>query len=154
MVLMILLGTLSVHGQAKKAKKVKYSALPIVFFSPETGLAIGGLANANFYIQDSLYRPSTMLLGGAYTLKNQILAYLPFEFNWGANKFLVKGEIGYYRYFYNYYGIGPEFRNEFELYTVNFPRFRAFGAYRFYGNHYGGIKYNFDNYNIQEIEAG
>jgi hypothetical protein len=151
LVLFIILTSFTSKAQSKKVKKVKYSALPVAFFSPETGLAIGGLVNANFYLQDSVYRPSTMLLGGAYTLKNQVLLYLPFEFNWGENKFLLKGELGYYRYFYNYYGIGPSFRNEFELYTVNFPRFRALGAYRFYGNHYAGIKYNFDNYKIQEL---
>lgn len=153
-IFLVLSGTLSLSAQGKKNKRVKYSALPIAYFSPETGVAVGGLVNANFYLQDSAYRPSTILLGGAYTFKNQVLLYLPFELNWGSNKFLVKGELGYYRYFYNYYGIGPEFKNTFELYTVHFPRIRAFGAYRFYGRHYAGLKYNFDDYNIQEIEAG
>lgn len=151
-VLLILLISGKAWTQEKKEKKFQYSALPVVFFSPETGLAFGGLVNTNFYLQDSIYRPSTMLLGGAYTLKNQLLIYLPFEFNWGRNKYLLKGELGYYRYFYNYYGIGPQERNEFEIYTVNFPRIRVLGAYRFYGNHYIGVKYNFDDYNIQELD--
>ncbi|GLR18612.1 BamA/TamA family outer membrane protein [Portibacter lacus] len=150
---LIMFLTGSVMSQAKKEKKFKYSALPVVFFSPETGLAFGGLINTNFYIQDSSYRPSTMLLGGAYTLKKQLLVYLPFEFNWGGNKYLAKGEIGYYRYFYNYYGIGTDVDSDFEVYTVNFPRLRIIGAYRFYGDHYAGIKYNFDDYNIQSLDS-
>jgi len=151
-ILMLIFTSVSLFGQEKKAKKVKYSALPVVFFSPETGLAFGGLVNANFYLQDSAYRPSTVLLGGAYTLKDQVLAYVPFEFNWGENKFLVKGEVGYYRYFYNYYGIGPDASNDFEIFTVNYPRFRVVGAYRFFGDNYVGLKYNFDDYRIQELE--
>lgn len=136
----------------KKAKKITYSALPVVFFSPETGLAFGGLVNTTFYLQDLSYRPSTILIGGAYTLKDQLLAYIPFEFNWDKNKYLLKGELGYYRYFYNYYGIGPDANPDFEVYTVNFPRIRLLAAYRFFENTYIGLKYNFDNYNIQELD--
>ncbi|WP_235297552.1 BamA/TamA family outer membrane protein [Portibacter marinus] len=142
----------SIYGQDKKEKKVQWSALPFAFYTPETGLGFGGLVNANFYLQDSSYRPSTMLLGGAYTLQNQLLTYLPFEFNWGKNTYVVKGEVGYFRYFFNYYGIGPEYREDFEVFTVNFPRFRINALYRFYGNHFVGVKYNFDDYRVVELD--
>jgi outer membrane protein assembly factor BamA len=133
--------------------KVKYNALPIVFYSPETGLALGALANANFYLQDSSYRPSILLFGGAYTLKNQLLLYLPFEFNWNQNSTITKGELGYYRYFYNFYGIGPDASDEFEIYTVNFPRLRINTLYRFWGNHFGGLRISVDDYRIQNIDG-
>lgn len=142
----------STQLNAQKTKKFKYNALPVVFFSPETGLAFGGLINTNFYLQDSAHRPSSLLLGGAYTLKKQLLLYLPYEFNWGENKYTAKGELGYYRYFYNYYGIGPEASSDFELYTVNFPRFKANFAYRISGNNFIGLRYTFDNYRIQSLD--
>ncbi len=134
------------------AQRTKVTALPVLYFTPETNFAFGGLVNANFYLQDTTFRPSFALIGGAYTLNKQILAYLPFEFNWGENRHIFGGELGYYRYFYNYYGIGPDASDDLEIYTVNFPRFILNYAHRFYGFNYLGVNYRFDNYAIQELD--
>ena len=152
LLIFILISCFSFVATGQKEKKFKYSALPVVFFSPETGLAFGGLVNATFYLQDSAYRPSSLLLGGAYTLKEQVLLYLPYEFNWKENQYILKGELGYYRYFYNFYGIGTEADSDFEIYTVNFPRFKSSLAYLVSGFHYIGIRYTFDNYVIQSLD--
>lgn len=142
----------SLHLSAQKSRKFKLNALPVVFFSPETNLGFGGLVNTNFYMQDSTYRPSNLLLGGAYTLEKQLLLYLPFELNWHQNDHIVRGEIGYYRYFYNFYGIGPEDSPDFEVYTVNFPRFQLNALKRVNGFHYLGFRYFFDDYQIQTLD--
>ena len=140
------------HAKAQWNGEFDINVLPIVFFSPETSLGFGGLINGNFYLQDSTYRPSNLLLGGAYTLENQLLLYLPYEFNWKQNKYILKGELGYYKYFYNYYGIGPDDSSEFEVYTVDFPRFQINATNRISGFNYLGIRYLFDSYNVKSLD--
>lgn len=139
-----------VHSQWNGSYDI--NVLPFAFFAPETSWGFGGLVNGNFYLQDSIYRPSNILFGGAYTLEKQLLLYLPFEFNWKENKYIVKGEVGYFKYFFNYYGIGPEDDPEFEVYTVNFPRFQINAVNRFRGYNYLGVRYLFDDYNIQSLD--
>ncbi|MEN0004413.1 MAG: hypothetical protein AAF798_09725, partial [Bacteroidota bacterium] len=48
--------------------------------------------------QAAEHRPSQLQLGGAYTLNDQILLYLPFQFFAKQDRYNIYGELGYYRY--------------------------------------------------------
>ncbi len=138
----------------KKEKKITYTALPIAFYLPETGFAFGGMGSVAFRFkgEPKNSRPSQIILGTAYTLKKQLLIYSPYQFYFKNEKNRILGEAGYYRYFFNFYGIGPNSRKEHkEIYRVNFPRFYNRYIRNIKGAHFGGIGFKFDYFDIVEI---
>lgn len=136
--------------------KTKRSIIPVVFFLPETSLALGGtLINTvtNSEHTEST-RPSQYILSAAYTLKNQLLLFAPYEFYSNNNKDRIKGELGYYRYFYNFHGLGRSSLVEnLEIYNVIFPRIDVNYSRQLFPNTYFGVGFNFDAFNITELET-
>ena len=100
---------------------------PLVFYFPETRLGFGGAGVLQYYpgkVKSS--RPSAWQVGAAYTLNKQVLTYAFYQYFLNENRLELFGELGYYDYFYFYYGIGNEtLFDEEETYFVRFPRFRA-----------------------------
>jgi len=98
-------------------------------------------------------RPSQFLYSAVYTFKKQLLLFLPFELYTHSNKRRIKGELGYYRYFYNFYGIGAQSRTaDLETYQVHFPRIEFSYALTKNRVWYYGAGLKFDNFNITEIQ--
>lgn len=130
------------------------SAFPIAFFLPETGLAFGGLGQTVFNIgKEKSWRKSQVQLGVAYTLKNQLLIFSPYEF-YLKQHWKIHGEVGYYRYFYNFYGIGiNSVKENLEFYDANYPRVISTVSYRFTDNLLAGISYRFDNFDIPTTDS-
>lgn len=164
LLLCFLLFTFSVFSQNSKAnRKIKDSTaynsrivgLPILFYSPETRLGFGAAGFFSFKTnrKDTLLRPSQINLGGAYTLENQILTYASFDVWAFNNRFSFDGEIGYYNFFYDFWGVGEEPR-EIERFAVDFPRLRFEVFWELYNGLYVGPKYTYDNFNILEREEG
>ena len=132
-------------------------ALPLVFLTPETswGFGAAGVYTFRFSGASPDSRPSQLQLGGAYTLENQLLLYLPFQFFAKAEALNVYGELGYYRYTYFYYGIGNRFEDyEGELFDLTYPRLRLNAAYRALGQWYTGLRYWMDDTEVSELAAG
>jgi len=137
-------------------KKVKNTVLPFLFFLPETGFAFGvtGITTFRFNGESLESRPSQIIYSAAYTLKNQLLFYIPFEIYKKENRIRYKGELGFYKYFYNFYGIGNNsLAEDLENYDVVFPRVdfnysRSDVEHLFFG---GGFKY--DYFNITRIDS-
>ena len=131
------------------------SILPVAFFLPETSFAFGatGILTFKNSSQPEEERPSQILFAGIYTLMNQIEALSSFELYADKRKHRVKGELGYYKFQYNYFGIGADSRVEdFEEYRVNFPRFQVSYSRKLYGVLSVGVGYRFDKFNMKEIE--
>lgn len=134
-----------------------FFAVPLVFRSPETSWGFG--AGAIYAFKPKRYsqttRPSQVQIGFAYTVLDQILSYAPFQIFTNDNKMQFSGELGYYRFTYDYYGIGnsmpPDFR---EVFTVEFPRLRFQAAYQIFPNQYFGLRYWMDNFDITDTEPG
>ncbi len=137
-------------------RKSSFVVLPLVFYSPET--RIGGGAAAlyafRFRNQPDSARPSQIQLGGAYTQENQILSYLPFQLFFKNSEYNIYGELGYYRYFFYFYGVGNDISGERERYSVNFPRVRLNALKLVYPSLYLGVRYAFDDYKITERQQG
>lgn len=128
---------------------------PLVFYFPETRLGFGGAAVYNYYPgKGQNNRPSQIQLGAAYTLNKQLLLYASYQYFLRQNRTELFGEIGYYDYFYFYYGIGNETldANE-ETYFVKFPRLRINALEQVFSNFRVGLSYKFDQYNITEIQT-
>jgi surface antigen Omp85-like protein len=136
-------------------RQSSFIPLPIVFYTPETSWGFGGVGIYSFHFKkDSINsRPSQIQLGAAYTLRNQILVYLPFQLFLKNGKYKVYGELGYYRYIYEFSGIGNEgHQDESELYSVDFPRLRLNILQQVQPNLFVGLRYWMDDFNITQTE--
>lgn len=149
--------TLSAQTDTSQVKRFDVFGLPIVFLTPETSWGFGGAGILTFRFKGEAMdsRPSQIQLGGAYTLEDQILAYLPFQLFINDRTFNISGELGYYRYNYFFFGIGNEFEDyEGELFGVTYPRLRLNALYQVRPSTYVGIRYWMDDYDITETEEG
>ena len=158
-VMIVLLSFQWAHTQIKEEPltRTKRSLLPVVFFLPETSLGFGAMvvSTMEFMKHEEETRPSQFIFSNAYTLRRQFLLFAPYEFYSNGNRDRIKGELGYYRYFYNYFGVGRRSSAEdLETYNVNFPRIDVNYSRRVHSNLYLGLGFNFDAYNITEIDEG
>ncbi|WP_066758924.1 BamA/TamA family outer membrane protein [Crocinitomix algicola] len=130
------------------------TGFPVVFFLPETSLSFGAAGIMVFNAgKEKAWRKSQISLGSAYTLKNQILFFLPYEL-YLKQKWKIHGELGYYRYFFNYFGIGIDSKEvDLETYDANFPRLLATLSYRVKPTFLVGFQYRFDYFEIPRMDS-
>lgn len=135
-------------------KKFSVTAYPVLFYLPETRWGAGGACLVTFRLpgEGPETRPSSFNGGVAYTQNKQLLFFFPYNIYKDNNDKKILGELGYYNYFYNHYGIGNESNLEDqEIYDVRYPRIHTSLLQRF-GDFYVGIKTRYDNYNITNVE--
>lgn len=134
-----------------------FAALPVVFFLPETGLAFGGLGIYTFQLpgEPKSSRTSTVNLALVYTLKKQLLVFSAFDLFKRNNDMRIRGEFGYYRYIYNYYGRGENsLEEDLEIYSVNYPRFEIEVTHKITDNIAIGPSFKTDYYAISDVVEG
>lgn len=130
--------------------------IPVLYYTPETRLAAGGAILSAFHLrgQSNKQRPSQVQCGLIYTQNKQLLFYLPFQFFSKQERFQFYGELGYYQYVYQLYGIGNETADDTnEFYDADFPRLRINGLMQFRPNWYAGVRYAWDDYSIPQIDS-
>ncbi len=156
--LLVTLGNAQTQKQANDSlKNLKITAFPVAFYLPETGLGFGGLGLSTFRLpgENLETRPSSIQLGLTFTTKKQFLLFMPYEFYLDDEKWRFTGELGYYKYFYNYYGRGINSAQENEeTYTADFPRFRLKTYREIMPRLSLGVGYEFDGFNVLEPEPG
>ena len=155
LVLLVLSISNKAQGQLLDSAGLNKTVLPIVFYSPETSLGFGGSGLGTFRLngEPSESKTSSIILGFSYTLKNQILFFLPYEIYKRNEDIRIKGELGFYKYFYNFNGIGGRSRYaDLETYEVIFPRLVFTYSKAISRKWKVGIGYKFDNFNITNIE--
>lgn len=143
--------------ERKPFRKSSFIPIPIIFYTPETrfGAGVAMLYAFRFGGQSDSQRPSQFQLGFAYTQEKQILAYLPFQIFSTDEKYNIYGELGYYRYIYQVFGVGNETKEiAKEPYTAQFPRVRLNILRLIKPKLYAGIRYWFDDYQINEFQNG
>lgn len=127
---------------------------PLAFYSPETSAGFGGYGLIAFRLknQNDSVKPSQFAINANYTLLNQLSIYAPYQFFLGnKGSYLLSGELGYYEYFYRFFGVGNELpKVTDEFYKVIFPRIKLNGFKRINQTHFIGASYAFDNFNIVE----
>jgi len=153
----VILFFLSGHLRAQQdSTNRKSTIIPLVYYLPETKLAFGVTGITTFrFKNEPLESPvSRISYVASYTLKNQILLFTPFEFYQKNGKIRHKGEIGYYKFFYDFYGIGPNaLAQDLENYDVLIPRVEYNFTRELKKNWSIGAGFKFDNYNITEIDS-
>lgn len=137
--------------------RVKTNFFPVVFFLPETSLGFGGTSITTWRnLNDSPdVRPSQWLFGAAYTLKNQILLYNPYEIYWNNEQNRLQGEVGFYKYFFNYFGVGAKTdQADLEMFDVVFPRVNVLYSNQIKEDVFVGGGFYFDYFDIRSIKEG
>lgn len=137
------------------ATKFKAFPLPIAYFTPETdwGFGVVSLFSFRFKNETKESRISQFQFGAAYTLRDQLLLYLPFQLYLKDENYYAFGELGYYKYSYRFFGVGSDLpKSDEELYAVDFPRIRLNVMKLARPNWYVGLRYWFDGYDITEVE--
>lgn len=135
---------------------VKYAAIPVVFYLPETKLGFGAAGIATFKLKDQGgVKPSQIQFAAVYTLKEQLLIFMPFEIYMHKDRTRFFGEVGYYRYIFNYFGQGTNSKKEdLEVYNADYPRLVVSTTRRISKKWYIGGLYRFDDYRTKDIEPG
>ncbi|QWX85550.1 BamA/TamA family outer membrane protein [Cellulophaga sp. HaHaR_3_176] len=151
---------LKAQEEVKKdsTKNLDITLFPVAFYTPETDFGFGALGIASFWLhgEKRSTRSSSVQLGVSYTTKNQFLLYFPFEIYSDNEKWRVIGELGYYKYVYNYYGQGiTSLEEDSENYEVTFPRLRMSVLREVLPDFSVGLGYQLDNFtNLKEEEDG
>ncbi|HMP30403.1 MAG TPA: BamA/TamA family outer membrane protein [Saprospiraceae bacterium] len=128
-------------------------AYPLAFYLPETRWGFGGAGFYNFRFkgEQASSFPSQLQFAATYTLNKQIIFLLPFELYKSNNLYKVKGELTYFKYQFNYYGIGNNTNfSDREPFKVNSPRVRLDMLKR-YNKTFYGIRTAFDNFDIVDV---
>ncbi len=135
--------------------KPSIAAYPILYYTPETRWGFGGAGIFTFRFkgESAQSAPSQIQAALAYTLNKQVLAYTPFQLFWKDEDWIARGELGYFRYVYDFFGVGNDINPDYiERYSVNYPRVRINLLKRILPNSYVGLRYWFDDYNIVQVE--
>lgn len=136
-------------------EKLKLRVLPVLFYLPETGLGYGGIGIGTFRFQNeaSTSRPSTIQAAVTLTSKKQILLFAPFEIYADQEKWRFVGEVGFYKYFYNFFGIGINaLATDLETYDVTFSRIRLTTLREIIPKLSIGVAYEFDKYSTPQLK--
>ncbi len=96
--------------------------VPVVFFTPETNWAFGARASYTFHLDSLRQTPSTIQIGGLYTLRKQFISNLSFNLYRPEKRWELAGEVGYYDYVFKYWGVGNQSSElKRETYSVTYP---------------------------------
>lgn len=137
-------------------KRHVFTAVPVIFYTPETRFGFGASAIYLFnFKSDTLFaRKSTLSLGFAYTQNKQTIFNLPYNLFLKNRAYHFYGELSYMKFFYNFYGVGNDVPESFvELYGVEFPRLRV-SALKKVGKHfYTGIRYAYDKFSLFDLDT-
>jgi hypothetical protein len=138
------------------AKKQGFIINPLIYYTPETRLALG--ISTVFYFRaknDSAHRPSVVhpFFGG--TQNRQIFAQAPFQLFFKKEKYYLYGEVSVYDYPYFYYGIGNGVPHNYrEEYTARYPTCSLTVLQKIAPNSYAGFRIQVDDYKIVEKTPG
>lgn len=137
---------------SSESNSVKVFGLPLVFFSNDTRWGFGAAGIVTFPQKPIA---STLTFSFAYTQREQWLCWIPFQWFGRQDRWRAYGEIGWYRYLYQYFGIGNDYPNNFlQTYTAQFPRLRATLVRRLAPRQLMGLRYGLDDYGIVSSSPG
>jgi outer membrane protein assembly factor BamA len=138
--------------KAPNPNRFKIIGLPVFFYTPDTkfGGGAGGLSTFNFPKDSLNARRSSVTIGAVYTQLKQVLLYFPFQLFPQNQKYWISGEVGYYRYVFNFFGTGNDIPVDFiEKYDATFPRLRLNASRQIRPGFYAGLRYAFDQFEFK-----
>jgi len=139
-------------------KKGSLVPLPVVFYSPETSLAFGGVLFNLFRTipEDTLSKFSNVRTAIIFTLRSQLLIDIDHDIFTRNEKYRITGKFLFAKFPDFFYGIGNQTQQEHEeLYTANNFNLKSQVMRQIFENFYVGLLYQF-NYlgNLEKVEGG
>ncbi len=128
---------------------------PAAYYTPETEWGFGAGGVFNFYLNenDTVSPSSQIQLAVSYTLRKQVLVYLPLSFYWDEFKNVIESELGYYDFIYPYYGLGDgSLVSDREDYSSRYFRLRLDALRRVKGQTFVGLRYWLDTPEIYKVK--
>ncbi len=128
--------------------------LPVLGYTPDTGLLLGGLALRFFHLdppgEDA--RPSVISPVVIFTLKNQVMIFLGTDFNWDEGRWHAGLQPSYQKFPDDYYGIGRDTPvDPLESYTPEQFAFEGMIERRIAGDLRVGVGYQVAKHQLLEI---
>ncbi len=152
LVLLLLVSVKMAAQEAARDTSVRFFGLPLVFYSQDTGWGFG--AGGVFTFRGNPLR-SSVTFSLAYTQRKQWLVWFPYSWFSRGGQWRAYGEVGWYSYLYQYFGIGNSYPNSFiETYTARYPRLRLTVAKNVNTKQLLGLRLNLDDYRIVDNTPG
>ena len=131
--------------------------LPVLGYTPDTGLLLGGLALRFFHLdppgEDA--RPSVISPVVVFTLKNQVMVFLGSDLNWGEGRWHAGLQPSYQKFPDDYYGIGRDTPVEpLESYTPEQFAFEGMIERRIAADLRVGVGYQVAKHQLLETAPG
>lgn len=134
------------HDTTRAKQKGSWVALPVLYSSPETRLGFGALAMHLFKPAgaDSLTRTSNIQAYILYTLNKQLLISPRYTIFFKNDRYLLQGNMGYFKFPQFYYGIGNQLPQQNEE-LVDYTLFRLENKFmkKLSPAIFGGLQWNF-----------
>lgn len=143
------------EGQPE-AKRSGWIFLPVIFYTPETGWALGGGGIAYFRLsKEEKARPTNLSGIFIYTQKKQFEVELNPDFYFHGEKTHLQSWLKYSNYPDKFYGIGNDTSEEAEEdYISRGLKFRLEALRKVWRNLNLGFYYNLEDISITETEEG
>ena len=141
----------------KNVNGFKVIALPVVFYTPDTkiGGGVGGLTTFNFKKDSIGARRSSVTVGLVYTQLKQVLVYFPFQLFPKNQKYWFGGEVGYYKYIYNFFGTGNDFSPDYiEKFSATYPRIRFSATKQIKSHLFVGFRFGYEDFTFTKVDSG
>jgi hypothetical protein len=110
---------------AEEKPRSGWAALPIIYYTPETELGLGGFTAHFFRIGNApaSTRPSSLAMLAIYTIRDQFMVEMIPELYWGWEKWHIWSKLDYRLYPNSFWGVGNHTaESDKEAYTENTPR--------------------------------
>lgn len=145
-------------GKKERKEDKELNMLPLIFSSPETGLAFGaiGVFQKHLFPGDTTSRKSVAMLGVSYALNNQFFVFTQPDIFFKKEKFRLRSSLGYGQILDRYWGIGNETaENGEEEVEYNQVIFESAFYYQYRPNLFIGWQYRLNNqFNVDREENG
>lgn len=134
--------------------------LPLLYYTPDTRLAYGGMAVKYFKLRkdknDTLTRLSYVKLLIDYTQNRQLDVWASWNIFTTGEKYIIKGESRYRNFPDRYYGVGnrtPESASEF--FSFDLLTLKVLGVRNLGNRNFAGLDYQITNYyNVSKAIGG
>ncbi|MGZ7045762.1 MAG: BamA/TamA family outer membrane protein [Candidatus Aminicenantales bacterium] len=149
--------TASKAGDPGRKYKPRLLMLPIIYYTPETRLAMGagGVLNYRLGRDKENTRPSSLWILMVYTLNKQIQLGLKPEIYLPHNFFIMSANLQYEWFPQAFYGIGNDVSaSAAESYTPETKGIQLSVKRKIFGSVFGGIQYQIKKTIIQKIAPG
>lgn len=134
--------------------KGSWIVLPVVYYSPETRFGFGALGMHLFKFKgaDSLTRTSNVQAYVLYTLNKQLMISPKYTLFSNGERYMLTGNLGYFKFPQLYYGIGSDLPLENEE-LVDYTYFRAENKFlkKLRPQIFGGLQWNY--YSMFDVDS-